>query len=108
MALSNMKSQSYGYPDVHWYQTKFWRTKASLAMSAYSNFLYISLHWRMTFSRLSGRTPSQIFTWFVNNSPTADNTPDFQQRKDPTPVLLATKALMLLQQRHGLFPRILG
>ena len=30
-----------------------------------------------------------------------------RQLKDPTPTFLAAKALMLLQQQHGLFPRIL-
>ena len=30
------------------------------------------------------------------------------QQKDPTPIFLAARALMLAQQRHGLFPRITG
>jgi hypothetical protein len=30
------------------------------------------------------------------------------QRKDPTSIFLAAKALMLFQQKHGLFPRIIG
>ncbi len=30
------------------------------------------------------------------------------QRRDPTSIFLASKALMLVQQRHGFFPRILG
>ncbi|KAI9812420.1 MAG: hypothetical protein M1827_004651 [Pycnora praestabilis] len=33
---------------------------------------------------------------------------DLYLRKDPTPIFLAARALMLLQQRHGLFPRIIG
>ncbi|KAF2835481.1 vacuolar sorting protein-like protein [Patellaria atrata CBS 101060] len=33
---------------------------------------------------------------------------DLYLRKDPTSIFLAAKALMLLQQRHGLFPRIIG
>ena len=30
------------------------------------------------------------------------------QRKDPTSILLAAQALMLIQQKYGLFPRIIG
>jgi hypothetical protein len=37
-----------------------------------------------------------------------DSFSDLYLRKDPTPIFLAAKALMLLQQRHGLFPRITG
>lgn len=33
---------------------------------------------------------------------------DLYLRHDPTPIYLASKALMQIQQRHGLFPRILG
>ena len=33
---------------------------------------------------------------------------DALQRKDPTCIFLAARALMLLQQKHGLFPRIIG
>lgn len=33
---------------------------------------------------------------------------DALQRGDPTPVFLAARALMLIQQRYGLFPRITG
>ncbi|KIW23236.1 hypothetical protein, variant [Cladophialophora immunda] len=33
---------------------------------------------------------------------------DLYLRRDPSPLYLASKALMQIQQRHGLFPRILG
>ncbi|OAL32942.1 hypothetical protein AYO22_00027 [Fonsecaea multimorphosa] len=33
---------------------------------------------------------------------------DLYLRRDPSPLFLASKALMQIQQRHGLFPRILG
>ncbi|KAJ9648480.1 Vacuolar protein-sorting-associated protein 33 [Coniosporium tulheliwenetii] len=33
---------------------------------------------------------------------------DLYLRRDPTATFLAAKALMLMQQRHGLFPRIIG
>ena len=33
---------------------------------------------------------------------------DLYLRKDPTPTFLLARALMLLQQKHGLFPRITG
>ncbi|OAP63522.1 hypothetical protein AYL99_02749 [Fonsecaea erecta] len=33
---------------------------------------------------------------------------DLYLRHDPSPLFLASKALMQIQQRHGLFPRILG
>ncbi|KAL6248984.1 Vacuolar protein-sorting-associated protein 33 [Rhinocladiella similis] len=33
---------------------------------------------------------------------------DLYLRHDPSPLYLASKALMAIQQRHGLFPRILG
>lgn len=33
---------------------------------------------------------------------------DLYLRKDPTSIYLSAKALMLLQQKHGLFPRIIG
>jgi vacuolar protein sorting-associated protein 33A len=33
---------------------------------------------------------------------------DLYLRKDPTPAFLLAKALMLIQQKHGLFPRIIG
>jgi hypothetical protein len=33
---------------------------------------------------------------------------DLYLRKDPTPTFLLAKALMLIQQKHGLFPRIIG
>ncbi|KAL9105710.1 MAG: hypothetical protein Q9227_009150 [Pyrenula ochraceoflavens] len=33
---------------------------------------------------------------------------DLYLHKDPTPILLASKALMLIQKRHGFFPKILG
>lgn len=33
---------------------------------------------------------------------------DMYLRKDPTSIFLASKALMLIQQRHGFFPRIFG
>jgi len=38
----------------------------------------------------------------------SDSFNDLYLRHDPTSVFLASKALMQLQQRHGLFPRILG
>ncbi|KAL2358173.1 vacuolar protein sorting-associated protein-like protein 33A [Cryomyces antarcticus] len=37
-----------------------------------------------------------------------DSFSDLYLRKDPTSMFLAARALMLLQQSHGLFPRILG
>ncbi|RKF72839.1 Vacuolar protein sorting-associated protein 33A [Golovinomyces cichoracearum] len=33
---------------------------------------------------------------------------DLYLRKDPTPIFLLARALMLLQQKHGLFPQIIG
>ncbi|KAL8956301.1 MAG: hypothetical protein Q9183_006343, partial [Haloplaca sp. 2 TL-2023] len=33
---------------------------------------------------------------------------DLNQRKDPTSIFLAAKALMPMQHKHGLFPRIIG
>lgn len=33
---------------------------------------------------------------------------DLYLKKDPTPTFLLAKALMLIQQKHGLFPRITG
>ncbi|MCJ1478497.1 hypothetical protein MMC13_007177 [Lambiella insularis] len=38
----------------------------------------------------------------------ADSFGDLYLRKDPTCTFLAARALMLLQQKHGLFPRIIG
>ncbi|PVI02489.1 Sec1-like protein [Periconia macrospinosa] len=37
-----------------------------------------------------------------------DAVEDLYLRKDPTPVYLSAKALMLQQQKYGLFPRIIG
>jgi hypothetical protein len=37
-----------------------------------------------------------------------DSFSDLYLRKDPTPIFLLAKALMLIQQKHGLFPRITG
>ncbi|KAF2266070.1 Sec1-like protein [Lojkania enalia] len=37
-----------------------------------------------------------------------DAVTDLYLRKDPTTIYLAAKALMLQQQKHGLFPRIIG
>lgn len=37
-----------------------------------------------------------------------DSFADLYLRKDPTPTFLLARALMLIQQRHGLFPRITG
>ncbi|KAI9784142.1 MAG: hypothetical protein M1839_002646 [Geoglossum umbratile] len=37
-----------------------------------------------------------------------DSFAELYLRKDPTPTFLAARALMSLQQRHGLFPRIIG
>ncbi|KAF2132826.1 vacuolar sorting protein-like protein [Dothidotthia symphoricarpi CBS 119687] len=37
-----------------------------------------------------------------------DTVADLYLRKDPTSIYLAAKALMLQQQKHGLFPRIIG
>ncbi|KAG9236007.1 Sec1-like protein [Amylocarpus encephaloides] len=37
-----------------------------------------------------------------------DSFSDLYLRKDPTPTFLLARALMLIQQRHGLFPRITG
>ncbi|MCJ1391194.1 hypothetical protein MMC18_004056 [Xylographa bjoerkii] len=37
-----------------------------------------------------------------------DSFGDLYLRKDPTSTFLAARALMLLQQKHGLFPRIIG
>ncbi|OBT89935.1 hypothetical protein VE02_01498 [Pseudogymnoascus sp. 03VT05] len=37
-----------------------------------------------------------------------DSFGDLYLRKDPTPTFLMAKALMLIQQNHGLFPRITG
>ncbi|KAF4538470.1 Vacuolar protein sorting-associated protein 33a [Lasiodiplodia theobromae] len=37
-----------------------------------------------------------------------DSITDLYVRKDPTPTFLAARALMQLQQQHGLFPRIVG
>ncbi|KAI9842038.1 MAG: hypothetical protein M1837_007534 [Sclerophora amabilis] len=37
-----------------------------------------------------------------------DSFSDLYLRKDPTPIFLAARALMSIQQRHGLFPRITG
>lgn len=37
-----------------------------------------------------------------------DSFGDLYLRKDPTPTFLLAKALMLIQQKHGLFPRITG
>ncbi|KAL1637144.1 Vacuolar protein-sorting-associated protein 33 [Neofusicoccum ribis] len=37
-----------------------------------------------------------------------DSMTDLYVRKDPTPTFLAARALMQLQQQHGLFPRIIG
>ncbi|KAI9828676.1 MAG: hypothetical protein M1832_001779 [Thelocarpon impressellum] len=37
-----------------------------------------------------------------------DSFSDLYLRKDPTPIFRSARALMLLQQRHGLFPRITG
>ncbi|KAL0257357.1 Vacuolar protein-sorting-associated protein 33 [Diplodia seriata] len=37
-----------------------------------------------------------------------DSISDLYVRKDPTPTYLAARALMQLQQQHGLFPRIVG
>ncbi|MCJ1243068.1 hypothetical protein MMC30_000264 [Trapelia coarctata] len=38
----------------------------------------------------------------------ADSFGDLYLHKDPTSTFLAARALMLLQQKHGLFPRIIG
>ncbi len=37
-----------------------------------------------------------------------DSFADLYLRKDPTPTFLLARALMLIQQKHGLFPRITG
>ncbi|KAF4311281.1 Vacuolar protein sorting-associated protein 33A [Botryosphaeria dothidea] len=37
-----------------------------------------------------------------------DSITDLYVRKDPTPTFLAARALMQVQQQHGLFPRIVG
>ncbi|KAI9834756.1 MAG: hypothetical protein M1819_002842 [Sarea resinae] len=37
-----------------------------------------------------------------------DSFRDLYLRRDPTAIYLSARALMLLQQRHGLFPRIIG
>lgn len=37
-----------------------------------------------------------------------DSYADLYLRKDPTPTFLLARALMLIQQKHGLFPRITG
>jgi hypothetical protein len=37
-----------------------------------------------------------------------DSFPDLYLAKDPTPVFLLARALMGIQQKHGLFPRIIG
>ena len=37
-----------------------------------------------------------------------DSFADLYLRKDPTPIFLLARALMLIQQKHGLFPRITG
>lgn len=37
-----------------------------------------------------------------------DSFSDLYLRKDPTPIFLIARALMLIQQKHGLFPRITG
>lgn len=37
-----------------------------------------------------------------------DSFGDLYLRKDPTPTFLLARALMLIQQKHGLFPRIIG
>jgi hypothetical protein len=37
-----------------------------------------------------------------------DSFADLYLRKDPTPTFLMARALMLIQQKHGLFPRITG
>ena len=37
-----------------------------------------------------------------------DSFKDLYLRKDPTPTFLLARALMLIQQKHGLFPRITG
>lgn len=37
-----------------------------------------------------------------------DSFSDLYLRKDPTPTFLMARALMLIQQKHGLFPRITG
>ena len=37
-----------------------------------------------------------------------DSFGDLYLRKDPTPTFLLARALMLVQQKHGLFPRITG
>lgn len=37
-----------------------------------------------------------------------DSFSDLYLRKDPTPTYMLAKALMLIQQKHGLFPRITG
>ena len=38
----------------------------------------------------------------------SDSFGDLYLRKDPTPIFLLARALMLIQQKHGLFPRITG
>ncbi|KAI9684094.1 MAG: hypothetical protein M1829_003364 [Trizodia sp. TS-e1964] len=38
----------------------------------------------------------------------SDSFSDLYLKKDPTATFLAARALMLIQQRHGLFPRIIG
>jgi len=37
-----------------------------------------------------------------------DSFADLYLRKDPTPIFLMARALMLIQQKHGLFPRMTG
>ncbi|CAG8971450.1 hypothetical protein HYALB_00002033 [Hymenoscyphus albidus] len=37
-----------------------------------------------------------------------DSFADLYLRKDPTPIFIMARALMLIQQKHGLFPRVTG
>lgn len=46
----------------------------------------------------SAQHPDEKCSWILTSC----------QRHDPTPLYLASRALMQIQQRHGLFPRILG
>jgi hypothetical protein len=46
--------------------------------------------------------------YLVGSSSTLSVQTNDLQRKDPTSIYLAAKALMLQQQKHGLFPRIIG
>ena len=49
----------------------------------------------------------RICTWYEPYNSDVQST-DPIKHHDPTTILIASKALMKIQQRHGLFPRILG